>query len=249
MLRTDIHKSLSHLSVRIWPARFVDSEANDNDTYYHGCYLIGISRTEELAVPESKEQRANATQAIQKTFDRFLNLVRAEGNHYDANSCWVGASLAKPDDVRGLRLDDRDWGDYIAELEPDSEDDDEEEDSDDAPRDAQATRKLPVGQTASTATPVSSAKLRPASDVLNRLRWDPNLDPSDYIVGYEDRFLGAQETTLERWKTEQTDEEFIPQHRILYFKRKGENGGEVVWERATRIDKIFASGASNAVVT
>jgi uncharacterized protein (UPF0248 family) len=82
---------------------------------------------------------------------------------------------------------------------------------------------------------------------LNRLRWDPNLDPTDYIVGYEDRFLGARETGLEKWKTEQTDEEFIPQHRILYFKKKGgdDGKGEVVWERATRVDRVFFSGAGD----
>jgi uncharacterized protein (UPF0248 family) len=109
--------------------------------------------------------------------------------------------------------------------------------------------KLPLrSKPASTSAPVSATKLRPASDVLNRLRWDPNLNPADYIIGYEDRFLGAKETSLEKWKTEQTDEEFIPQHRILYFRKKfndeGDGKGELVWERATRIDKVFGSGAS-----
>jgi hypothetical protein len=45
---------------------------------------------------------------------------------------------------------------------------------------------------------------------------------------------------VEQWKTEQTDEEFIPQHRILYFKRRADN--VIVWERRTRIDDIFGSG-------
>jgi len=100
-----------------------------------------------------------------------------------------------------------------------------------------------------TSTPVSTSKLRPASDVLNRLRWDPHLDPADYIIGYEDRFLGARETSLEKWKTEQTDEEFIPQHRILYFKKQGgdDGKGEIMWERMTRIDRIFGSGAGAGV--
>lgn len=60
--------------------------------------------------------------------------------------------------------------------------------------------------------------------------------------------MGAMETGLEKWKTEQTDDEFIPQHRILYFRKKGNDGGEgegeVVWERATRVDRVFGSGAS-----
>ena len=41
---------------------------------------------------------------------------------------------------------------------------------------------------------------------------------------------------------EQTDEEFITQHRILYFKNKKTE--VVVWERQTRTDLIFGSGAT-----
>lgn len=42
------------------------------------------------------------------------------------------------------------------------------------------------------------------------------------------------------WIRESTDEEFIPQHRIKYFKREGD--GEIVWNRDERIDKIFGTG-------
>ena len=76
---------------------------------------------------------------------------------------------------------------------------------------------------------------------MNRIRWDPQLDSSDYVVGYEDRFTGAQEKELEAWKSEQTDEEFIPQHRILYFKRKSD--GRKVWDRRTRFDELFGNVA------
>lgn len=48
------------------------------------------------------------------------------------------------------------------------------------------------------------------------------------------------EIPLDRWKSEQTDEEFIPQHRILYFKQKAD--GRVVWDREARRDEIFGSG-------
>lgn len=151
--------------------------------------------------------------------------------------------------VQELRLDNREWGDYAMEIEPDSDDEEELDDIDDegAELPKLSIRSKPV----STSTPVSTTKLRPASDVLNRLRWDPNLDPADYIIGYEDRFLGAKETSLEKWKSEQTDEEFIPQHRILYFRKKfndgGDGKGELVWERATRIDKVFGSGTGAGV--
>lgn len=228
--------------MRIWPARFTATKPSDFETDYHGCYLIGLSKTPDSnSATLSKEDKVLAKQALQKIFEKFVNLLHADDRNYDPTSTWIGISLAKPSEVSGLRLDDREWGDYVPDLDENSEDEDSAEDLDEPTDALPAPRKLPVRPAPSaTSTPVSTSKLRPASDVLHRLRWDPNLDPSDFIVGYEDRFLGAKETSLERWKTEQTDDEFIPQHRILYFKRRGD--GELVWERRTRIDKVFGSG-------
>lgn len=86
----------------------------------------------------------------------------------------------------------------------------------------------------------SKPKLRPAIDVLNRLRYDPEFDDEDHVVGYRDRHDGVQELCASLWKSETTDEEFIPQHRIKYFKRKSDN--VVVWDRFMRLDLIFGSG-------
>lgn len=194
-----------------------------------------------------KDDKHTAKQSLEKVIDRFISQLRTDEKNYDASTSWVNASLVTPHDiaVQGLRPDDREWGDYAMEIEPDSDDEEELDDLDD---EEDSLQKLPIrSKPNTTSTPVSTSKLRPASDVLNRLRWDPNLDPADYIIGYEDRFLGAKETGLEKWKTEQTDEEFIPQHRILYFRKKfndeGDGKGDIVWERATRIDKVFGSGA------
>jgi uncharacterized protein (UPF0248 family) len=231
--------------VRIWPARFTDGNASESNDY-HGCYLVGLSRTTTAIPVASSDEKKFAKQSLEKVLDRFLSQLRTDEKNYDASTCWINVSLAKPNEVKALRLDDREWGDYTTGMEPDSDDEEElDEDLDDL--DAVKPERALSQRPKSTSTPLSTTKLRPASDVLHRLRWDPSLDPSDYIIGYEDRFLGARETGLEKWKTEQTDEEFIPQHRILYFKRKGgEDGrGEVVWERATRIDRVFGSGLGN----
>lgn len=79
-------------------------------------------------------------------------------------------------------------------------------------------------------------------DVINRIIWDAKFDSDDYIIGYEDRFNGRLETSLGSWKKDLTDEEFIPQHRIIYIKRK--LGEEIVWDKRRRTDKIFYSGNS-----
>ena len=149
--------------------------------------------------------------------------------------------LAKRSEIATLRVDEQEWGDQLEEDEGDDSEDEEEPDPADFEESLEIVRPLPVRSAASGPGALGeSRKLRPAADVLNRLRWDSNLNLADYIVGYEDRFLGAKETTLEKWKTEKTDEEFIPQHRILYFRRKSD--GQVVWDRKARVDLIFGSG-------
>ncbi|GKZ37318.1 leukocyte receptor cluster (LRC) member 9 [Aspergillus brasiliensis] len=82
----------------------------------------------------------------------------------------------------------------------------------------------------------------PKKDIINRIIWDPAFDGTNYVIGYEDRFEGRLESSFYTWKKETTDEEFIPQHRILYIKRRSD--GEIVWDRRRRIDKIFNSGNS-----
>ncbi|CAI7666491.1 unnamed protein product [Penicillium pancosmium] len=84
-------------------------------------------------------------------------------------------------------------------------------------------------------------RLRPAGDIINRITWDSNFDRNDYIIGFVDRFEGQLEVTMDSWKKESTDEEFIPQHRVLYIRHAN---GDIVWDRRRRIDKIFNSGNS-----
>ena len=48
-----------------------------------------------------------------------------------------------------------------------------------------------------------------------------------------------------KWMREVTDEDFIPLHRIKYFKRTSD--GEIMWDRDFRIDKVFGSGLSGVV--
>lgn len=90
--------------------------------------------------------------------------------------------------------------------------------------------------------------LRPAKDILNRIRHDPPLNVDDFIIGYHDRHLSAiQEIDVSLWKGggDTTDEEWIPQHRIEYFRRKDE-GGRKIWHRSRRLDRLFGSGVQQA---
>lgn len=249
LILIDIHKAIPNSGVQIWPARFVDGSSKDvsDGREYQGSYLIGISKAGKAVSVKSVEEKQVAKEALEKVLDRFLTQLRTDEKNFDSSTSWIDASLVRSSEVKDLELDDREWGIYAAEMDSDSDDDEDVVDEDFEDADEIKPQRAIPQRPKPTSTPLSRTKLRPASDVLNRLRWDPSLDPSDYIIGYEDRFLGAKETGLEKWKTEQTDEEFIPQHRILYFKKKGgEDGkGDVVWERATRIDKVFGSGLGN----
>ncbi|OJD40443.1 uncharacterized protein BKCO1_1000292 [Diplodia corticola] len=87
----------------------------------------------------------------------------------------------------------------------------------------------------------SKAKLRPVSDVLDRLRWDDGLGgTAAYAVGYRDRFDGVLELSLDRWVAESTAEDWIPLHRVSYVKRRRD--GVLVWWREGRVDLVFGSG-------
>jgi len=88
----------------------------------------------------------------------------------------------------------------------------------------------------------SSRSLRPALDILSRLRHDPTFSSEAFTIGYLDRHSPeVMELPLASWKGgEVTDEEFIPQHRILWFKRDAD--GKKVWDRKERYDEIFGSG-------
>ena len=55
------------------------------------------------------------------------------------------------------------------------------------------------------------------------------------------------ELDVSAWKggvADFTDEEWIPQHRIMYFRKKGDEEGRRVWDRATRLDRLFGSGVA-----
>ncbi|RGP60462.1 poly a polymerase beta [Fusarium longipes] len=240
----DINRKLQHLVARIWPSRFLDTSserAGGLGAEYHGCYLVGLAWDGNMSKDNAREMRTN----IQTVLQDFETRIRRDEKYYEAQYCWMSATTVRGSDLGELEIDQSSWGEFAGDT--DDEDSDEELEEEEEPEDAEEGLRgkgSTVASHGSRAAVVGKApglgKFRTAADVLNRLRWDTNFDPSDYLVGYEDRFLGARERAVEQWKTEQTDEEFIPQHRILYFKRRADN--VIVWERRTRIDDIFGSG-------
>ncbi|GKU15138.1 unnamed protein product [Fusarium langsethiae] len=241
MLLVDINRKLQHLVARIWPSRFLDTSsggAGGPGEEYHGCYLIGLAWDANMSKYDVKEMRTS----IQTVLQDFETRIRRDEKYYDAQSCWMSATLARGSDLGEMEVDQTLWGEFAGETDDEDSDEEleEEEELDNDEEELKGKGSTHGSRAAVVGKALGLGKFRTAADVLNRLRWDTNFDSSDYIVGYEDRFLGARERAMEHWKSEQTDEEFIPQHRILYFKRRADN--VIVWERRTRTDDIFGSG-------
>ncbi|PTB71031.1 hypothetical protein BBK36DRAFT_1176384 [Trichoderma citrinoviride] len=243
----DISRKTPGIVPRIWPIRFTDEEPSSNSTEAENrelaaCYLIGLKRDDTVA-EESAASLTTAEGAIQVIIQEFESRIQKSDKYFDAEHCWVSASITRRSSLGPVRVAPEQLYDYDgADTDLDEDEDDSDEIENETDGDALASNKDPrVSKTGiSHVKPPGAGKLRTAVDALNRIRWDPGMDSGDYVVGYEDRFLGAQEKALDNWRTEQTDEEFIPQHRILYFKRKSD--GVIVWDRRSRVDAIFGSG-------
>lgn len=88
--------------------------------------------------------------------------------------------------------------------------------------------------------------LRTAAAVIQRIRWDPRLDPADFAVGYTDRFLGVVEEPFGAFCWDEPLAALgpgflaVPQHRVRYFRFRG----RIVWDRDSRTDHVFGSGSA-----
>lgn len=204
----------------------------------NACYLIGL-KWDESTTDKSATSLTTAEGSLHVIAQEFESRIQKSEKYYDAEHCWMSASIVRRSSLGSVQLAPGQLYDYDgtdSDVEEDSDSEDVVETDGEAYVSLRDIREMRAGIT----KPPGAGKFRSAVDVLNRIRWDDGMDSSDYLVGYEDRFVGAQEKALDGWRTEQTDEEFIPQHRILYFKRKSD--GVIVWDRRSRVDTIFGSG-------
>ena len=108
---------------------------------------------------------------------------------------WINISIVRSSQVKDLELDTHEWGDYtiVADylIDEDEQDNDGEQDTS-----GPALYQIHIRQNTLSRASAAAPKLRSASDVLSRLRWDPDFSSSGYVVGYEDRFLGLERLTL-----------------------------------------------------
>jgi uncharacterized protein (UPF0248 family) len=241
----DIGIRVEGAATQIWPQRYTSRSATEDrkpTEAYEGFYLIGVAWDEGLDGSQLRPGVKPAYNNLHTVVQQSEQRVTSDDRYFDPSTSWFGASIVRGTQLGPVMLDERQWGGFIEEDDSDEEDDEsdvavpgtEQQTADTTPGAHHQHHHLPAAH--GNIGP-GSPKLRTAIDVLNRLRWDPDLDPDDHSIGYLDRFEGIQEKRVSAWKTEQTDEEFIPQHRIAYFRKK--STGDVVWDKARRIDLVF----------
>lgn len=262
-LVADLEKRLTKARIRIWPASWTQGPTYEENGEHQCFYIVGLDWT----VKTSFRKKCAEKEILVSFLVMLERQVRRDARHFDAKSMGFSAEFMDVNDFintaggndpspssshsrpfEECQVDDRNWD---ADLRADTDPEDEGQNQglgqavtvqDEWYASSKKKRKPATNQPRSVVVPKpeGAGKFRTATDVLNRLRWDASYDQSDFVVGFEDRFLGAMERGLDLWKSEQTDEEFIPQHRILYFRRSSD--GVVVWERRTRTDLVFGSG-------
>jgi poly(A) polymerase len=80
--------------------------------------------------------------------------------------------------------------------------------------------------------------MRTSQEIYHRVRWDARFDASRFVVGVEQRGREPKRVPLPSFDP-QGD---IPWHRVLFF----EADGQLVWDRASGVDALDASGAGLA---
>ncbi|MEU7821599.1 poly(A) polymerase [Catellatospora sp. NPDC049133] len=77
--------------------------------------------------------------------------------------------------------------------------------------------------------------MRTSEQIYHRVRWDPRFDPERFVFGVRQRDAAPKRVPLPAFKPGGD----IPWHRVLFI----EADGELVWDRATGVDRVDTSGA------
>jgi uncharacterized protein (UPF0248 family) len=222
--RLGLEARITKLNVQIWPQRLVSSEATPTDDMYEGFMMIGLQCSDaDIPLAEQVSDRWK----IQVEEDTPL-----QGECFIVVTIYDKHSMIEKDKLKPCT---RVWPQPVVKPEENrSKEKNDPEESKKSKRIFKSPAKSPE-----KAEDSKGAKLRQAIEVLNRIRHDREYNIDDCVVGYKDRHIGKiQEKPAADWIMETTHEEFIPQHRIEFIRK----GGDVIWDKKARVDKVFGSG-------
>jgi len=205
----------------------VDTSARDPN----GFYLLGVSPSVNFNKDTSSRKSSDIQASLLNCLRTFEDELRTNSKYYDGIETFIGLSSIKRSQLPStVILDPFVWPDNGIDPPLDEDSDDEDvppPSSTNVISDGQDGEGMPTGEdlgefqsisaskrkkaaAKSKVTPhVPAGKLRTSSDIYNRLMWDPNVSKEEYVIGYEDRFLGIREGSLASWKREVEDESFV----------------------------------------
>lgn len=241
LLLVDLQTAIPSLRITPYPARFTDTDSKDE---LRSFYLLGASNSATYHDPQIKKIQNNKFEAA---LAKFNERIQKNDTVYSPTDCYTGVVHVRGDKgmvegVEGMPVVDKNstW-DFLGDAAsfgdegkatPGDEEEEEEEEIDPS--------VLTAADSPSSPLPANRRPLRPAQDILSRLRWDSAYDLKDYLIGYEDRFIGIMEISAEKWSMEKTEETWVPMHRVVWFRRKAD--GVKVWDRRRAVDGVFGSG-------
>ncbi|WP_330328633.1 RNA repair domain-containing protein [Streptomyces sp. NBC_00536] len=80
--------------------------------------------------------------------------------------------------------------------------------------------------------------MRTSEELYHQVRWDPRFDPARFVLGLLQRGAAPKRVALPSFVPGGD----VPWHRVLFV----EADGELVWDRATGVDRVESSGAGRA---
>ncbi|MEM1347128.1 MAG: RNA repair domain-containing protein [Myxococcota bacterium] len=77
---------------------------------------------------------------------------------------------------------------------------------------------------------MTKERLATSREAYNRIKWDPSMDETAFVIGYRERSGRTKEVPLVEWSPDGD----VPFHRVWYIRR----GDVTVWDREARVDLV-----------
>ena len=222
--------------------KFIDPSETDlspTPAHYEGYrafYVIHMRAPNNRSAPKSSGEHPgynDIANGLDSRVSRFLDRIHEDEN-FDKECCLFEFSMHTTllNHAANCTIDTKGWG-LIPCEETKSRDDNDDFDTKPVPKESEQPLMFREA--------FISHSLRPAHEVLERLRWDSAYDICKYMIGYKDRHEGLMEMPAENWmrRAKFEEKDWIPESRIQYFKEKGSDIR--VWDRATKTDLVFCS--------
>ncbi|KAL5527193.1 hypothetical protein ACEPAG_5984 [Sanghuangporus baumii] len=234
-LLVDLDSADQNTIIRLWPDRLTDSSymATDSVTsFMRGFYLLGLQ-------PQRNDESMRQLIGVLGAFE---DSVRKNTLYFDASTSFFTVAMCTREDLLtygNIEVDRPVWRDDGIDEALKAADNRDRQENFVKQSASKKQRKRANRNVSKVEGQGPVVRLRTSSDVYNRLLWDRRYNEADYLIGYEDRFMGTKEIPLKSWSKQIEDENFIPFHRIVHFRCK--STGELLWDRGTKLDRVFGS--------